>query len=242
MKRFLVVLALVGIGVLIASGSAMAVSYPALPPAAYPVIGESLLEDGFDTYIDWVVHYIPASKSPATYTPLETKLTTEIGSIVLDNYTYLYQLEHPSATGSVVPIDEFFIPNTPTGTVLAHGWGDGEDLDDYHTIAGEFEPGGTTLEDVYNSQLNALNTMIWDFESFAAADDGVPLDTETEVMWLVSSMRPQYVDGRSEFSGNPSDPTIGQVPGPAPEPASATLLGIGLLGALGARFRKRRKK
>lgn len=245
MKKFLVVAALVGLGILVGTGNALAVNYPALPPAGYPVAGESLLQDsGFNNYVDWIVHYVEDEEDD--YADI---LSSEIGPEVIGNYLYLFQLEHPTEYGSDIAVDEFFLTNIPTGTILSHGWFDDLDLDDledgvghnkdtFSVLTGEHEEEGE-LEDVYWSGIVG-SSLGWQFENLGEDDHGVARGNESTTMWFISSMYPTYVTGRSRYTFDENEPTYGPIPGPAPEPTSMALMGIGLLGAFGAKLRRKK--
>jgi len=70
---------------------------------------------------------------------------------------------------------------------------------------------------------------------------GIPLGGFSHVIFLTSNDIPVYMEGRMDDPGAVAGPSNGDIPAPNPEPASMSLMGLGLAGLLGYGWRKRKQ-
>lgn len=178
----------------------------------------AVLMDGFTTFanvkFDAVVYW-------KVYSPLDS--LSPLGSI--SDYGYYYQV-HNSGTGEDKAITQFGVDNPNKLTITGIGYLTTPDLDG---LTGSVAPSA--------SYYDADNSGVWTFIP-GTGSTSIPLGADSYLLYFTSPYAPTMVNGGVQAG---SYNTQGLVPGPAPEPASMSLLGMGLLGLAGSVLRKRRK-
>jgi hypothetical protein len=136
----------------------------------------------------------------------------------INDYGYYYQV-HNAGTGIDKMITQFGVDNPNRLTITGIGYLTTPNLD---SLTGTIAP-STFYYDVDNSGL-------WTFSP------SIGLGSDSYLLYFTTPYAPVMVNGGVQAG---SYNTQGPVPGPAPEPASLSLLGLGLLGGLGSMFRRK---
>lgn len=173
--------------------------------------GSSLLnQNKFDALVYWRV-----------YSPLDA--TSPLGSI--SDYGYYYQVKNVG-TGTDKSVTQFGVDNPFRAEITNAGYLI-NDINDNPVnldgLTGSIAPNMITF--------GGENSAVWTFQS-----PSLQLGKTSYLLYFTSPVHPMMVDGGA-LAG--SDPASGRVPGPAPEPATMVMLGIGLAGFVGNSIRKK---
>ena len=148
------------------------------------------------------------------YTPGDA--TSPLGSI--GDYGYFYQVQN-TGTGVDKAITQLGIDNPNKLTITGIGYLTSPDLD---SLSGSVAPSSN----YYDSD----NSGVWTF-----TPGSIPLGSDSYLLYFTTPYAPIMVNAGVQ-AGSYNEQ--GQVPGPAPEPATVAMLGMGLVGIAGSIRRK----